>query len=191
MTLNPGDNDWVLCLSQWDVQYVNDGHVCLLAEVFTPGTSAPGSDFAVPTDSRVGQLNLNLVAPVKAMNFVWVVPVEIHNVTLSAQEFEVYIERGTLEELKELARQLPGIDLSNDGVLESVGFVSDRCGNDGELGRGETRTTVALGPGERAQVFASGRTTEGVTVVHVTQRFAASGKYRSGGVTILADAHRR
>lgn len=190
VSLEAGAEDWVLCLTGWNVEFVGNGHVCLLVEVFTPGTSAPDGDFRVPTDDRVAQLNLTLVPAVRRMNYTWIVPVELHNVTAREQAFDVEISQGNLKDLLPLmeARRSFDFDPSADGHLEALAFVDSSCPTDDQLKRGNTTARLALPPGGRAQMLVAGRTPEGLTLVDVVQRFPDGDRQRAGGVSILADA---
>ncbi len=188
VSLDESEDDWVLCLIPWAVEFVNDGHVCLLAEAIEAGAPLPGDDFRVIADPRVAQRNIDLVQVSKQMNFLWAVPIEVFNVTHTAQAFDVVVHQGRLKELGPLLEQFDRFDGSEDGTLSELGFVDSRCPTDDDLKSSRRSTEISLKAGERAQVIVGGRTTDGVTLVHCTQRLADKKEDHAGGVSIIADA---
>ncbi len=183
VTLEPQQAADVLCLTPWQVVWVNDGHECVLAEVFHPSDPPPpGPAFNVPTDPHVAQRNLNIVMAAKGMfHFAF----EIHNparvrrvVTIFAQQDDF----GLLEPL--LPTMGKGFQLPKEqGRIRQLGFVPQRCpGEDPLDGASEEKIEVELEPGARTGLSLVGRLDEGGALVNVVEQ--ADG-YEVGGLSVL------
>lgn len=65
VSLNPGEEKDVLCLSPWIPTWANNGHECLIAEAFSVEDPLPqrgaGDTFDVPNDRHVAQRNISVI----------------------------------------------------------------------------------------------------------------------------------
>jgi hypothetical protein len=121
----------VLCLTPWIPVYVNEGHECILAEVFHPiADPLPASSvFNVPTDRHVAQRNLQIVKALKSMEMMFSVNFSICNSSRNDRVFRIYSKPGHLEELKLLEKQFIPIKIpfQAKGTIEHAGFVTRPC----------------------------------------------------------------
>lgn len=170
VSLNPGANTEVLCLTAWVPTFVNDGHECLLAEVFQAGTAPMSTAFDVPSDNRVAQRNLAVLAtpPRRIAYFAF----EVHNPDRVGRVVTVRARPGELAELRAL-RETTGLD---DGVFNLLGefanpvFVSTACPDPADLENapGEVRH-LELKPGQRVGFSLAGRLAGDAALMHVEQ----------------------
>lgn len=183
VTLDPQQAADVLCLTPWQVVWVNNGHECVLAEVFHPADPLPpGPAFNVPTDRHVAQRNLSVVLAAKGrFQFAF----EIHNparirriVTIAAQQADVGLLEPLLPTLGKDFR-LP----KEQGRITRLGFVPQVCPS-GDMGEGasDEKIEVELLPGARTGLSLVGRLDEGAALVNVVQQ--AEG-YDVGGLSVL------
>ena len=84
----------------WRPAYVNNGHECIIAEVFHPTDPLPNTPiFNVPTHPHVAQKNLSLVKYKKGLfHFSF----EIHNAARTIRSFNIFAEEGKLEQLDKI-----------------------------------------------------------------------------------------
>jgi len=62
VTIDPGQDAEVLCLTPWYPIFVNGGHECLVVEVATSTGALPNdSNFNIPNNPRAAQRNLAVV----------------------------------------------------------------------------------------------------------------------------------
>lgn len=129
VSLTAGQTDDVLCLVPWMPSFVNNGHQCILAEVFHASDPLPATlDFNVPTDRHVAQRNLSVISA-KAKMFMLVF--EVHNKERKEGVFELMLEQGQLASLKEIAPHLGKDTLLNlqDGRLGKTAIYDSICPN--------------------------------------------------------------
>ncbi|MFB3103632.1 MAG: hypothetical protein ACE1ZA_01785 [Pseudomonadales bacterium] len=182
VNLSAGESADVLCLSPWIPEYVNNGHECVLAEAFhssldpLPATS----DFNVPTDRHVAQLNLSVAQAVRGF---FALPIVLYNTERVEKSFAIRAYQGRLGELKPLAQQL-GLDLSrSEGKLVQAAFVDMRCPTEDVLGKCDSDTLEVVIP-ENGSRFTTliGRIEGETALVHV-------GQFRNdqlvGGLSVL------
>jgi|ERR1043165_11867 hypothetical protein len=121
----------VLCLIPWVPVYVNNGHECVLAEVFHPiADPLPVSPvFNVPTDRHVAQRNLTVVTALKSMEMMFSVNFSICNSSRKDRVFRIYSKPGQLEELNPLEKHFSPmkIPFQAKGTVEHAGFVMRPC----------------------------------------------------------------
>lgn len=121
----------VLCLTPWVPVYVNNGHECVLAEVFhSIADPLPISPvFNVPTDRHVAQRNLDVVIAFKSMDMMFSASFSVCNSSRQDRVFRIYSKPGQLEELKSLERYFSPmkIPFQAKGTIEHAGFVTRPC----------------------------------------------------------------
>ncbi len=169
VSLNSGETKEVLCLVAWQPVFVNNGHICVLAEAFhataDPLPASPA--FNVPTDRHVAQRNLSVLmtAPMK---MAFSMAFEIHNTERKARNFTIKTKLGELAELRPLAKtigQLP----TGKGKVQNVGFIKAAvpCNSDEKPQPVVERLEVA--PGGRVGLTVTGELEGDVALVHVIQ----------------------
>ncbi|WP_461715549.1 hypothetical protein [Streptomyces sp. DSM 41036] len=128
VSLDAGEQKEVLCPSSWSVQYLNGGHLCVLAEAFHPDLDPLEDGLNVPMDRHVAQRNLAVAEPRKG-NRPSLLAFEVHNpyprdqrFTLTAQTADPSILVG-LAETSGLAPEL----LGQGGWAEVIGFTPMGC----------------------------------------------------------------
>lgn len=183
VTLNGGQVEDVLCLAPWQVVWINDGHECILAEVFHPSDPLPpGPAFNVPTDRHVAQRNLSVVMAVKGFfHFAF----EVHNPTRQPRVYRVFAEPGEVEQVKPLVPTL-GRDfrLPPQGKLAEFGFVEATCPEPESIAQARPEAPkFELQPGGRTGFSLVGRIEGGGALIHVSQE--ADGQI-VGGLSVLA-----
>lgn len=193
VSLRAGSEAWVLCLAPWVPSMVNEGHVCLLAEVIPADGPAPNplSPFAVDGDPRVAQRNVSIVAPKVlpggGVGF-WFLPVEVMNPLPGMDDEPMLItaRAGTIEDLR---AALPGRDLPKDVTDPAgLGLADGACPSPEQAADAPPERQLGLKPGERALLSVTGHLDRGqVAVVHVTQEFPHRPAHRGGGVTVIVD----
>ena len=184
VSLNPGENQDVLCLVPWYPIFVNSGHECILAEAFQefsdPLPNAPL--FNVPTDRHVAQRNLSIVMATKKM---FSFPFEIHNKNRVRRSFTVEALNGKLSQIKPIMPFL-GHDfklIEREGSVSHLGFVQLPCSNFDDIGKAEKGLMkLELGPNERTGRTIVGELDGGTAVVHIVQK---SENKEIGGLTIV------
>ncbi len=170
VTLNSGETKEVLCLVAWQPVFVNNGHICVLAEAFH-NTSDPlpaSPAFNVPTDRHVAQRNLSVLmtAPMK---MAFSMAFEIHNTERKARQFTLKTKVGEMAELrplvKTIGRQLP----TGRGKVTNVGFIKAAvpCSSDERPQPIVERLEVA--PGGRVGLSITGELEGEAALVHVIQ----------------------
>ncbi len=183
VSLDPGTQAEVLCLTPWTPTFFNGGHECILAEVFPALTTPPSPVFDVPTDNRVAQRNLSvLTTPAGQIAHL---AFEIPNVARTEQTFRVIARRGEIAELRTVLPRT-GLDeriLGQRGDLTDLGFVAAVCPTDADI-RNVTPDIreLRLGPGSRAGFSLIGRLAGDAALVHIEQLF---GKQVVGGISVL------
>jgi len=194
VSLNGGQSGDVLCLTPWVPVFVNDGHECILAEVYhDPLDPLPGvSAFNVPTDRHVAQRNLSVVQAATARYFIFAF--EVHNQHRKARAFSLKAALGDVAELRVL---LPTLGrkietLAHGGRIKDLGFVAAHYPDPDLVSRARPNlTTPALRPYERTGYSLVGTLEGGApALVHVTQEF--EGRTIGGlGVLVLPVEERR
>ncbi|HEY9597010.1 MAG TPA: hypothetical protein V6D33_05020, partial [Cyanophyceae cyanobacterium] len=134
VTLDGGQTSDVLCLSPWIPTFVNQGHECVLAEVFQASRDPlPNTPvFNVPTDRHVAQRNLSvLMTSGGRFHFAF----EVHNTVRKARNFTVNFKEGKLAELEPLVPLLGrGFKLPQErGQIQKPGFVRSSCPGNQDL----------------------------------------------------------
>ncbi|WP_123535857.1 hypothetical protein [Halosimplex salinum] len=130
VTLDPGETSEVLCLTQWLPQFVNEGHVCLLAEAFheTLDPLGPSASFDVPADKQVAQRNLTIVQALESMEYRFSFAFEVHNAERVPQTFSLRAEQVDFESVRGLESLFgPEFELPEEGAVEDLGFVDEPC----------------------------------------------------------------
>lgn len=143
----------VLCLTPWVPEYVNEGHVCLLAEVFhDPLDPLPATEeFNVPADRHVAQRNISVLEVAEAMEGQFAFTFEIHNTERIPRIFTVTAEQVGFDEVEALDALFgPEFELPQEGEAENVGFVAGRCPTPDAIEDAEPRVTdLQLDAGRR------------------------------------------
>lgn len=184
VSLGPGEQSDVLCLTPWIPIIVNEGHECVLAEAFHSGWDPlPNSPaFNVPSDRHVAQRNLSVLMAAAGMFMMYF---EIHNPSRKRRTFHMRAAQAELKTLRPLARHfdqhypLP----EEDGAIEEVGFVEAIC--PGEDDRKKARPAIeglVLDPNERKGFSIVGRVKGPAGLVHVEQ---LEGDVVRGGLSVL------
>lgn len=157
VSIGPGREAEVLCLTPWMPAFINRGHLCVLAEAsHSSSDPLPGSrDFNVPTDRHVAQRN---VAVQISAPGIFHVPFEIHNRSGQKQTFDIVVKQNTQADLAQLLKTT-GVQLTGKvthGKIENLALSKSACPLPEEKAK-------ATGPKESVVVEANGVT--GRTVV--------------------------
>lgn len=153
VSLAAGDVKEVLCLTPWLPTWVNDGHLCLIAETFAPADSLPPhneDDPIVPVDDRhVAQLNLNIALALRQTR--WIVhpfatanAARLHTETITLRAYRAPVELlasvSAYLGLERLPEELDDVD--------QIALQPYRCGEEiSDEGRPDIQ--VQLKPGEQ------------------------------------------
>ncbi len=187
ISLSAGQVGETLCLQPWIPEFVNNGHECVLAEVFhVSGDPLPPTiTFDVSTDRHVAQRNLAVV--VAARNGFFRFNFRVFNVARIERTFSLALELGEMQHLKPLSKTL-GMDLGSidlRGKLTRAAIVEDRCANEDQI-----ENTNELEAGLEMMIAAYGKTDQtlvgtvegGSVLIHLIQR---DGKRTIGGTSVL------
>jgi len=172
VSLAPGASEDVLCLTPWIPTFLNSGHECVLAEAFhSSADPLPVSPaFNVPTDRHVAQRNLSVLLAAKKM---FKLVFEIHNPGRTEAVFDIQVQKGKLEELKNLRAHL-GANFKKEmkeGELKSWGFVDSVCPSPEEISKGKKELLqLKVKPGSRITKCLVGEVSPGATLIHVEQK---------------------
>lgn len=169
VTLAPGQTLDVLCPNTWLPSFVNNGHVCLLAETYhAQDPLTTGAAFEVVTDRHVAQLNLTIVRPTRRK---FDSLVEVHNPGDDEFVFWVAIQEGTLDELDPSVLKNFGVSLrgiKTPGRLTGLGMV-ERFGSVGRFEKGARETELVVKPKHASVVRVAAELDGGAALLHVTQ----------------------
>lgn len=129
VTLEPSQQSDVLCPVPWHVQYLNGGHLCVLAEAFHPALDPlPRQDeFDVAEDRHVAQRNLQVLQTTAKAPTVF--GFEVHNPRRTMQDFTLRAEEANPSGLEALA-ETSGLEpelLKQGGRAEVIGFTGTGC----------------------------------------------------------------
>lgn len=181
VNLQAAESSDVLCLTPWVPEFVNNGHECVLAEVFHPSLdplpAAP--DFNVPTDRHVAQRNLSVAQAARGF---FMLPMIIHNTLRIEKRFQVKAYQGRLRELKPLQKRFKPALPQSEGKLLRTRFVDQQCPKENALEKADERLELSIaGYGSRFTTLI-GRIEGESALVHV-------GQYRDeklvGGLSVL------
>lgn len=147
VTLAPGEDREVLCLTPWLPTWVNDGHECLIATASAPSdpmpTLGPPDPFTPVSDRHQAQRNLDIVqafAHFAAMSFTAFNP--------SAHRSEVVAIVARREKV-DLVADIPGFQKLEKGELDKVEFGLTLAGRgEGEIGPERLELVARPGTGE-------------------------------------------
>jgi hypothetical protein len=132
--LDPEQTDTALCLTPWSPAFVNQGHECVLAEVFHPSLDPllNTAAFNVSTDRHVAQRNVSVVL---ARNLTFQFPFEVHNTQRNSRTFSIRAKSLVLSTvrpaLKLLSERYKSQD-ANEG-FSVFGFTPSTWVEDSEL----------------------------------------------------------
>jgi len=144
VNLDGGETTEVLCLTPWRPTLVNNGHSCVLAEVFHADLDPlPATvDFNVVTDRHVAQRNLTVVSATAGMFMAYA---EFHNRERHARRFVLRLVEGEIGALKPLAKTI-GRPLPKElGQFRGMAFARERCPNlEDTLKKGEDQLEVEI-----------------------------------------------
>lgn len=186
VSLRAGVDTWVLCLAPWVPSMVNQGHVCLLAEVIPHGGAAPSTaQFTVSHDPRVAQRNVNLVTAQPRKMF-FAVPISVMTPFPAITAMTVSARVGTRDDL---GRLLPDLREAEDVVEpRQLGLVEATCPSEEQVERAQPKVRLRVQPGQQRMLSVVGRVDDGqVAVVHVEQEFMDRPTHCGGGVTVVVD----
>lgn len=187
VSLDGGATADVLCLTPWVPEYVNEGHVCVLAEAFhDPADPLPSSaSFDVPGDRHVAQRNLTVVAADERTTM-FALPLEVHNPARVARPFTVSVEPVPLQEIRDVDAFLgPGVEEPREGKVAGGGLVRTPCPDAEEVEQATPAVDgVELDANERTGFTLVGALEGEAAAVNVTQR-ADERDEPVGGLTAL------
>ena len=182
VSLNANDVQEVLCLTPWVPVFLNGGHECVLAEIFSSEDSLPpGPDFNVPTDRHVAQRNLSVI---KTLNGLFHFGFEVHNASRLPQAFTIKAEVAEVATLKPLIPTL-GRTLhfpQGPGEVQRLGFVHSLCPDEKEMQNAAPTEHLELAGDARGGFAVVGRLAGEAALVHVRQW---AGKREVGGLSVL------
>lgn len=150
VSIDAGATAEVLCLAPWEPSWLNQGHECVLAEVFHPLDPLPAVvDFQVPTDRHVAQRNLSVL---QVMQQFFSMTMEVHNPAPVMRVLRVSVVADEGDELRSFAKLFDGMRLraGNRGAIALCGLITDVCAGEEALDRAQERIEL--------QVPAVGRT---------------------------------
>ncbi|GAB3241242.1 hypothetical protein GCM10027346_36410 [Hymenobacter seoulensis] len=186
VTLAPGEAREVLCLTPWHPEFVNNGHECILGEVFLPGGDPlPNSPaFNVPTDRHVAQRNLSVITTAQRL---FSFSFAIHNTQRQPGSFGLKLSTGTLDQLKPL---LPQLDrrfhvAELPGKLVRHAFTSSPCASsplEEQLRQAFSPESIPVAAGQRVGLTLVGEIADGATLIHVEQ---LADNIPVGGLSVL------
>jgi len=184
VSLESGEARDVLCLTPWNPTFVNNGHVCVVAEAshpyLDPITYLP--QFNVPTDRHVAQRNLTIIKLGKVKDF-FTMNFEICNALRLSQRYNISCRLGNLEEISALRPYLdPNIPKYGEGTIVQAGFVSKSCPDEDESKEAESDIELEISPGSRAGLSVVGVLEGDIALLHVVQ---STEKKEIGGLSIL------
>jgi hypothetical protein len=184
VTLAKGASDDVLCLTPWVPVFINEGHECLIAEAFHPSLDPlPGTtDFNVPTDRHVAQLNISVA---QALQGRFHLAFEVHNPSRKSRSFVITARQGSLREIAEQIEWIRNIpDLPNEVQVATLGFVREPCPDPDQVTAArDPETDIKVGPQSRDGLTIAGVIDGvGAAVIHVVQ--SADGR-PVGGLSVL------
>jgi len=185
VTLAPGAEADVLCLTPWVPTSAQAGHECVLAEVFHPQLDPlpPTAEFNVPTDPHVAQRNLTVLRG--RIDFFRTV-LAVINVGREDAVFTVQAVPTDLLTLEPLVATagLPADVLRAGGEFMRVGLVEGTSPDEADIERARpVLEDLRMGPGERRKVTVVGKLQGTAALVDVVQ-FAADGQ-PVGGLSVL------
>jgi hypothetical protein len=185
VSLTPGQDADVLCLTPWSPIFVNGGHECLIAEAFEPSADPLPSvpDFNVPTDRHVAQRNISVV--IAAQKRLFHMSFEVHNPSRRKRRFTVRAKEGDRGQVERLLPALsPQVKLPKGwGRVTRAGFLRTPCPDEGQIdGAPQQIDGLDASPGQRQGVTLAGRLEGGAALLHVLQEI--DGK-TVGGLSVL------
>jgi hypothetical protein len=186
VSLRAGEAGDVLCLTPWQVQFVNEGHVCAVAEVWPESSPPSNPAFNVPADPRVAQRNLEILKSsssnmLKESGFFYF-PFEVYNRTQDSQTYMISARQGRTGELENLVPRYGGeLRLpEEDGELSPLGLLETPSPVEEELDGAQPEVEIEMEPRSRRVYSLVGRIGEGGALAHVAQEVTnASGTRQS------------
>jgi hypothetical protein len=193
-SLAAGETKEVLCLTPWIPEIVNDGHECLVVEVFAPGADplaphTPNDDFHVPTDRHVAQRNISVARAGKKMMLAH--GFTIGNAMLAGRDLvHINVQRVELGGLKALLPQMGLAEMPKEGPeIEAFGVGPHRCGEPIEKVP-ETKLEIRIPRGgrQRMALIADIREPfpEGTAALFVVEQHDGEGRVVGGVAVLLA-----
>ncbi|MGS0688338.1 hypothetical protein ACVBEQ_24810 [Nakamurella sp. GG22] len=183
VTLEPGGDEDVLCLSPWVPSPINDGHSCILAEAFHSSLDPlPATvDFSVPTDRHVAQRNLSVISATK-MNFAF--RFEVHNTDDRQRGFILTVEQRALD----TALELLGFQkdrFSAKTQVKSMGFTDQRCYSEVDVGQLRPKIQMSLPAHARTALSVAGTLESDGAALLVVEQLAEDTGTQIGGLGIV------
>lgn len=185
VSLDAGETANVLLLVPWVPEFVNNGHECILAEVFhtlvDPLPASPA--FNVPTDRHVAQRNLS-VAQATINGFFAFDLIQV-NTSRRADQFRLIAETAPIELLKPLLKPMAlKVDLeAKAGKIERLGFVDPPCPQPEHLeSKQEPAITFKIPARSRTRRSLIGQLSGGPALIHIKQYH---GERLIGGQSLL------
>jgi hypothetical protein len=164
VSLTPGQDADVLCLTPWSPIFVNGGHECLIAEAFA-------------------QRNISVV--MAAQKRLFHMSFEVHNPSRRKRRFTVRAKEGDRGQVERLLPALsPQVKLPKGwGRVTRAGFLRTPCPDEGQIdGAPQQIDGLDASPGQRQGVTLAGRLEGGAALLHVLQEI--DGK-TVGGLSVL------
>lgn len=152
VSLMPGETREVLCITPWMPQFINNGHECLLTEVFHPSDPllphTPSDPFQVPSDRHIAQRNISVIG-VQADKRILVYPFLIANTErFHSKKMTLRVRQAPFELLKPLQKSLGLRAIPKEAIDVPFGLQPYRCGQE-PYDTKERELVVALDPGKQ------------------------------------------
>ena len=183
VSLSPGEEQDVLCLTPWVPIFLNDGHECILAEAFHASDPLPASlDFNVPTDRHVAQRNLSVIMAAERMFFM---NFEMHNNQREPRKLTARVAQVPIEKIIKsfpLIEKTYKLSGKKEGKLLKSVFTNNRCGGKDFEQPANQEEAFELTPYGKKQMTLTGEI-DGDYVFLLISQYA--GKTETGGLGIL------
>jgi hypothetical protein len=188
VALAGGQSDEVLCLTQWVPVFVNGGHECLVAEAFHPSLDPlpATTDFNVPTDRHVAQLNVSVAM---ALRNQFHLAFEVHNPSRKDREFAITARQGSLGELQlDWIHKIPNLPAERQAT--TLGFLREPCPNPDQIVAARVpKIGIKVGPQGRSGLTLAGvLQSPGAAVIHIEQH-ADADNHLVGGLSVVVISH--
>ncbi|MGY5852827.1 MAG: hypothetical protein RTU92_04600 [Candidatus Thorarchaeota archaeon] len=193
--LDPGESKDVLCVTRWIPVLVNDGHECLIVEVFSPTdplTSYGDNYFHVADDRHVAQRNVTVLpapSPAPSPPSPFFMFSAAHDGRYNDKQYEARLiaRRTKLGNIKEIIEKLglKKMPAESESIAD-YGIIPYKCG-ESVKSVGKKELSIKLSPKERIGL-ALAIETSAEFEMHEAALFTIdqySGEKLSGGITVL------
>lgn len=176
VSVNAGQVNSTLELTQWTPSFVNNGHECIIAAVVTGGGQPP-SVLDGANDPTVAQRNLGVVLTGPHGRFHY--PFQVCNPSRVEQTFVIGARTAPIEDAQPFLKDQP----TKGGILQKHGFLGSICPDPEEYAHAKpVLEGIKLAPFSCTGFSLVGTLEGGPVLVHVTQQV---GDQVIGGLSVL------